>query len=310
MPKLAIVTYTRNQESLTAELIEIVDQLRGHYHDVAIELYSDSPVDISTYAEDYEIRPHCLQGTKYRKLLHALQVTDADYLLSLDNDIAANIPGLIRLAEDTIAGKFDLGWGKINSRKVSTFTSKLVEVDKLLSHNLLRPMLWHFHVGVTIPGQCFLLKTATFKEHLPKTDTFLDDLSIGLYAAKNRLHYHYGKEVVAFELPSYSFATLWKQRARWATGFKQTLSCPTLTRHDRSLLWVHAFSYHLLPLVHLALLAMFSVTQPLVFLFLIGSAAIVMTKNRLNALGAALAYQLVFPVFHLGWLLNFLRAKT
>jgi cellulose synthase/poly-beta-1,6-N-acetylglucosamine synthase-like glycosyltransferase len=310
MPKLAIVTYTRSHEFLTPELIEIASQLRRHYHDVAIELYCESPVDVPFCAEDIKIRFHCLQGTKYRKLLHALQETDADYLLSLDNDIAANIPGLIRLAEDTIAGQFDLGWGRINSRKVSTFASKLVEVDKLLSHNLLRPTLWRFHVGVTIPGQCFLLKTATFKERLPGTDTYLDDLSIGLYAAKNRLRYHYSKEVVAFELPSYSFATLWKQRARWATGFKQTLSCPTLTRHDRSLLWVHAFSYHILPIVHLALLAAFSVRQPLLFLFLLSSAAIVMTKNRLESLGAALAYQLVFPLFHLGWIINFLRAKT
>ncbi|TYC51390.1 glycosyltransferase family 2 protein [Zoogloea oleivorans] len=202
-----------------------------------------------------------------------------------------------------------LGWGRIQSRKVSNFISRLVEVDKLLSHTVLRPMLWRMHLGVTIPGQCFLLKTASFEGTLPSTDTFLDDLSIGLHAAKHHLRYHYAQNVVAFELPSYSFSALWKQRLRWATGFRQSVSCTTLSRQDRRLLWIHAFCYHLLPILHVATLAALAPQAPLACAGWLGILGLAITRSHPQALGAALAYPILFPLFHVGWWLRFFHIK-
>lgn len=309
MPELAIVTYLRGQESLTPQLIMIGNQLHHRYPGLVMDLYVESEDAVHAPDADFPIHVTHLKGTKYRKLLHALQGTDHRYLLSLDNDIAADIPGLLHLVAQTTGRDSDLGWGRVHSRSVSSFISRLVEVDKLLSHTILRPALWRLHLGVTIPGQCFLLKTDSFRDSLPGTDTFLDDLSIGLHAAKHRLRYHYAHEVVAYELPSYSFAALWKQRSRWATGFRQSLSCATLTGRDRQLLWIHAFCYHLLPLLHVAALAALAPQAPLACAVWLGVLALAIARCRPQALGAALAYPILFPLFHVGWWLNFFRIK-
>ncbi|WP_186249445.1 glycosyltransferase [Burkholderia gladioli] len=310
MPELAIVTYLRGQERLTPELIDIGNQLHRRYPGLVMELYVESKEMVPAPGADFPIRVTHVQGTKYRKLLHALHGAAHRYLLSLDNDIAADIPSLLRLVAQTVDGDFDLGWGRIHSRRVSSFISRLVEVDKLLSHTVLRPALWRLHLGVTIPGQCFLLKAASFQGSLPGTDTFLDDLSIGLHAAKHRLRYHYAQEVVAFELPSYSFAALWKQRSRWATGFRQSLSCATLTRQDRRLLWIHAFCYHLLPILHVTALAVLAPQAPQACAGWLGILALAMARHRPQALGAALAYPVLFPLFHVGWWLHFFHVKS
>jgi cellulose synthase/poly-beta-1,6-N-acetylglucosamine synthase-like glycosyltransferase len=309
MPELAIVTYLRDQEQLTSELIEIGNQLQQRYPSLVMELYVESAMPVSAPGADFPIHITHLQGTKYGKLLHALQDTDHRYLLSLDNDIAANISGLLHLVAQTIEGDFDLGWGRIHSRRISNFISRLVEVDKLLSHTVLRPALWRLHLGVTIPGQCFLLKTMLFQSSLPNTDTFLDDLSIGLYAAKHRLRYHYAHEVVAFELPSYSFKGLWKQRLRWSTGFRQSLSCSTLTRQDRRLLWIHAFCYHLLPILQVGALTVLAFQTPLICIAWLMLNALITVRHHPKALGVAIIYPIVFPLFHVGWWSNFFRAK-
>lgn len=309
MPKLAIVTYLRDQEELTPELISIGNQLQKYYADLVMELYVESEALMPIPHSNFPVRITYLKGTKYRKLLHALQNTDYSYLLSLDNDIAANLSGLQRLVAQTMEGGFSIGWGKIHSRKVSNIVSRLVEVDKLLSHNVLRPALWHFHLGVTIPGQCFIIKTVDFRNRLPSTDTFLDDLSIGLYAAKYRLRYNYSKEIVAFELPSYSFKSLWKQRLRWATGFRQSLYCNTLTTQDRQLLWIHAICYHLLPILHVIAMTILALKAPLISIIWLVMISLFTVRNRPKALGAALIYLILFPLFHLGWWFQFFRVK-
>lgn len=309
MRELAIVTYLRDQERLTPDLIEIGNQLHRRYPDLVMELYAEATGKVPAPGADFPIRITRIQGTKYRKLLHALQGTGHRYLLSLDNDIAADIPGLLRLVAQTVEGGFDLGWGRVHSRRVSNFISRLVEVDKLLSHTVLRPALWRLHLGVTIPGQCFLLKAASFQNTLSGTDTFLDDLSIGLHAAKYRLRYYYAQEVVAFELPSYSCAALWKQRSRWATGFRQSLSCATLSHQDRGLLWIHAFCYHLLPILHVAVLVALALQSPLSCAGWLGVLALAITRHRPQALAAALAYPILFPLFHVGWCFHFFRVK-
>lgn len=309
MPELAVVTYLRGEERLTPELVDIGNRLHHRYPGLVMELYVESTGPFPAPGAEFPIRVTHVSGTKYRKLLDALQGTDHRYLLSLDNDIAADIPGLLSLVRQTVGGDFDLGWGRVHSRRVSNFISRLVEVDKLLSHTVLRPLLWRFHLGGTIPGQCFLLKVASFQGRLPGTDTFLDDLSIGLHAAKHRLRYHYAREVVAFELPSYSFAALWRQRLRWATGFRQCLSCASLTRQDRRLLWTHAFCYHLLPIVHVGALAALAPHAPLTCAGWLGALALAITRRRPRALGAALAYPILFPIFHVGWWLKFFHVK-
>lgn len=303
MSKLAVVSYLREGEQLTLELIEIGNQLYQRYPDFMMELFVDSLPQIPKYETDFPIRINHIKGTKYSKLLHALSRTKYNYLLSLDNDIEADIPTLMELVEKTIEGSYDLGWGRIHSRKVSGMVSRLVEVDKLLSHTILRPLLWRLGLGVTLPGQCFLLKTKSYIDRLPETDTFLDDLSIGLYSVKHGLRHYHTQEAVAFELPSYSFLALWRQRARWATGFRQSLACTTLERKDRYLLCIHAFFYHFLPLMHLLVLIIFFIKAPLIAVCWLSFIALAVSCRQPQTMPVAFMYPILFPVFHLGWLI-------
>lgn len=309
MSELVIITYLRGQERLTPEIIEIGNQLHQRYPDLTMELFVESLPAEPAVGTKFPIRITHFKGTKYRKLLHALDNTEHRNLLSLDNDIEADIPALLSLVEKALNGNYDLAWGRIHSRQVSNFVSRLVEVDKLLSHTVLRPLLWRLNLGVTIPGQCFLLKTDSFKGHLPYTDTFLDDLSIGLYAAKHRLRHLYIQEVVAFELPSYSVTTLWKQRARWAKGFNQSLSCTSLDSYDRRLLWIHAFCYHFLPLLHLLALMILAPKFPLPVACWLGVVALITARHRPRTLPIAAVYPVLFPIFHMGWCFNIFYGK-
>lgn len=308
MIKLAAVTYTRVNECLTEELIYIGNKLNELDYEFTMEWYCEQKSIVPDNV-NFKIRQNLISGTKYVKLIHLLSNRDYDYLLSLDNDIDANIQGLINLVNSTIDNKKDLSWGRIESRKVNNLVSNLVRVDKLLSHNVLRPLLWKFNIGVTIPGQCFMLNVNSFKGKLPETDTFLDDLSIGIFAAKNKYSYLYSKGIVAREIPSYSFKELYKQRSRWALGFKQVLSCLSLNSKDKKLLYIHAFSYHILPLLHLFFLCYLLVSSPAFFITILLFVAFIISSKDHSSFGYALIYQLVFPVFHIRWLQKFLEAQ-
>jgi cellulose synthase/poly-beta-1,6-N-acetylglucosamine synthase-like glycosyltransferase len=308
MLDLLIVTYLRKDEALTTEILEIGNRLHDCYPKTTMEVIVDTDSAVVPEKTVCPIKFALLQGTKFSKLTEVLQRTRSRYILSLDNDIAADLSNLVSLVTQTVDGDYDLSWARIHTRHVSTIISRLVEVDKLVSHTLLRPLLWKHHLGVTIPGQCFLLKTVCFRGQLPKTDTFLDDLSIGLYAAKHRLKYLYVDDVVAYELPAYSFVDLWKQRLRWATGFRQSMSCTTLTMRDKRLLYFHAFCYHFVPVLHQVSLAFLFPWYPLPCSIWLAALALLISRTQLWAFWAAVVYILIFPIFHLGWWWHLLRS--
>lgn len=306
MTSIAIITYTRANENLTKELVDISNKISSLNYDVTMEWYSEIetifPSDI-----DFNICQTVIAGTKYRKLTHLLNNKGYDYLISLDNDVEANATEFLAWVQHTITHQYDLSWGCVQSRNVNNFVSNLVHIDKLLSHNILRPLLWKLNVGVTIPGQCFMLKNKTFKNNLPNTDTFLDDISIGLFAAKNKLSYLYLHEVIVTETPSYSFSNLLNQRARWATGYKQSLSCKSLSRKDRNLLYIHGGTYHILPLVNIILLVFLLTSFPALFIALLLSNAFLISIGNFKSFFYAIIYQIVFPLFHINWLKELIK---
>ncbi|WP_289048885.1 glycosyltransferase family 2 protein [uncultured Psychrobacter sp.] len=311
MTKVGIVTYLRDDEVLTTELIDICKYIKSIYPNTSLELYSSS-IDEKKYPQVESLLPinyRFQRGTKYRKLLKTLNSTDYEYVITLDNDISANKKNLLKMINDTIEEKYDIAWGKIYSRNLTNMVSKLVMVDKLLSHDILRPLLWRAKIGATIPGQCFILRTKCFSNRLPLTDTFLDDLSIGAFTVKNSLKYYYFKRVIAYEIPSYTFKDLLNQRKRWAMGFKQSLSCKTLTRKNEKLLWIHALTYHLIPIIYWISLIVLVFVCPIIAAILIFLVSIILSSSNLNYIIYAMLYQIIFPIFHVAWLITFLKYK-
>ncbi len=299
---LQIISYLRQDELLTQELVDIGNILVTVYPKLTMSLYCETIQNYSYLKPQFIINQQIFTGTKYIKLLDALAKTEADYLLSLDNDIAADNAAITHMVNEFIANKYAIGWGKIYSREVNNFVSQLVMVDKLLSHNFLRPTLWKLGIGITIPGQCFVIKVNAFKDKLNNIDTYLDDLSVGIYSAQNHLNYLFSKQVVAYELPSYSLSGLANQRRRWATGYSQLLEKTKPNTKEKKLLLIHAFSYHLIPILYWVLLLILATNKFVIFILLVLIVGVILTFFKPKYILSAILYQLIFPVFHFIWL--------
>ena len=307
MKKLCMVTYIREDEEFTNDLVQIGNALHNNYLNFNCIVYFEK--DLCTLPRvDFSIEQRLMIGTKYKKFLNILNNSEDDYIISIDNDIKANINNLLKLVDKTLnLKKVDISWGKIYARSPKKLISKLVDVDKLLSHDSLRPMLWRLNVGITIPGQCFIIKTKAFQNKLIESDTFLDDLALGLYSAKNRLNYLILKDAVAYEVPSASFNDLLNQRKRWATGYRQILFLKELSKMDRILVIIHGLTYYGLFIINSFFVIMLFIINPLYsFLFLL-FIALLIARNRPSMIVYSILYQLIFPLFHFQWIKYFLK---
>lgn len=309
MTSIAIVTYTRANENLTKELLDITREVKRKGYSVSMEWYSEVKTTLPSDV-DFYICQTVIVGTKYRKLEHLLKHKSYDYIISLDNDVEADASEFLPWIDLTIACQYDLSWGCVRSRNVNNFISKLVHVDKLLSHNILRPLLWKLKLGITIPGQCFMIKNEAFKNKMLRSDTFLDDISIGLLAVREDLSHLYVHKVLVSETPSYTFSDLLKQRARWAKGYRQMLYCERLSRKEKKLLYIHGFVYHIFPLINLALLTALFVFCPVFFISLFFVNTVLLSAEDSKMFFYAAVYQIVFPLFHINWLKEFIKGYT
>ncbi len=304
--KICMVTYIREQEKFTTELAHIAHILHTSNLHFRCIVYSEKEL-LDLPVEAFSLEQRIMKGTKYKKIIDLLHTIESDYIISIDNDIKAEEINILKLIDETIKLEADISWGKVYSREPKKFISKLVDVDKLLSHDLLRPMLWKFNIGITIPGQCFIIKSKTYKNMLISGDTFLDDLALGLYSAKNKLKYFILNETVAYELPSTSFKDLLNQRKRWAIGYRQVLFLKGLTKADKTLVVIHGLTYHGLFIINIFFITMLFVLNPLYSFIYLLITSILIARNRLSMVGYTILYQLIFPLFHVQWIKSLLK---
>jgi cellulose synthase/poly-beta-1,6-N-acetylglucosamine synthase-like glycosyltransferase len=137
----------------------------------------------------------------------------------IDNDICPHAAEIINFLED--AGPTDLAWGRIGAVAEPGLMSKIIAVDKRISHNLIRPALWSLGLGISIPGQVFLINRDAFNKILPSSDTRFDDLTIGMYSRKFQCSFFRSNLLLGEEQPSLTLRELVLQRARWGRGFAE-----------------------------------------------------------------------------------------
>lgn len=309
MKQLCMVTYTRKTEGFTRELIEMGNALSSHFKDFKCILFSEGSIDIPKEAE-FEVEQIHMEGTKYRKIRYLLEKDDSQFYISLDNDITGQIQNLKEFASEVIHRDADIGWGKIMAVPKPNFISRLVAVDKVLSHYLIRPLLWKSGCGISIPGQCFMLKRKTFSGKLMEVDTFLDDLALGLYVNRSSRElkaYHY-KKILGFERPNDSFGGLWKQRSRWAEGFS-TIIQGVKDPVEKRLVLIHGFSYHCLWIINWLAFALLLLIHPALAAVYLILMSMLITGGNAGLFIYGLMYQFIFPIFHLRWMYCVKRRK-
>ena len=304
MKELCLVTYTRSDEGFTEELDKISNALFTQYKDsFKVVVCCENNFEIKS--KSYDIEQMQMSGTKYRRLISLLERDDSKYYLSVDNDITGNIDELLKFVNSMIVNDYEVGWGRIRARKQKGFISNMVAVDKLLSHNIIRPLLWKMGFGISIPGQIFCIRGESYRGKLIQLDTFLDDLALGLYVNIHESKKYVISSILGFEEPNSKFGGLWNQRKRWAIGYASILKAVKKQKDYKNKVFIHGSSYHFSWIINWLLIALLAVCHwPLAVIYVM-FISLLISNQDISMFPYAMLYQFVFPVFHIRWSISF-----
>ena len=306
MKELCLVTYTRSNEGFTEELDRISSAFYEKYKDgFKVTICCEKRFEIAD--KTYEIEFMEMDGTKYKRLIGLMEKDDSKYYLSIDNDITGNVDELLDFVHKVMTDDYEVGWGRIRAKRQKGFVSNMVAVDKLLSHNIIRPLLWKLGVGISIPGQVFCVKGESYRGKLIQLDTFLDDLALGLYVNTNHSKKYVVSTVLALEQPNSKFEGLWKQRSRWAIGYSTILKAVKDRREYKYKVVIHGLSYHLSWLLNWTIILVLSFfCWPLAIAYILLN-SILISKQDLSMVVYSILYQFIFPIFHVKWGITLMR---
>jgi cellulose synthase/poly-beta-1,6-N-acetylglucosamine synthase-like glycosyltransferase len=226
-----------------------------------------------------------------------------DYFFCVDNDITPNLNAIVEFLQESFIAQADLSWGRIGIRSTTGLVTQMIKIDKMLSHSIIRPLLWKSGWGASLPGQVFLIKVNTFRDKLPKPDTVFDDLTIGICARENNCNVYFNKSILGWEKPKETIVSLLYQRIRWAKGFSQVLNINRRLSGRLHLVLAHGIAYHLLWPIFWGLIyiASFIAIEYGIFVWLI--LAGILTFGRASLIPAALIYTIAFSAIHTIWLI-------
>lgn len=298
--ELTIVTFIHNKETVNVKLLDLLNFLRTVGHTVRLVIYTDNAVNanVLTLADADIVVDN--GATKYKRILHSIENAACPGILYIDNDITPDNINLQAFLSG-IDENTDIAWGYIGVTENHGFMSKLITVDKLLSHKVIRPLLWKLNIGISVPGQIFYINKTKFKKDMPRYDTVFDDLTIGICAKQfgystKRFSYYLG-----YEKPAISFRGLIGQRLRWAKGFSQSIINNVKSKMLPNVL-IHGFCYHLLwlPVWTVIILSIiFGGIWGVLPWFL---TCFYISGMKCKLAGYALIYMIIFPFIHLVWL--------
>jgi cellulose synthase/poly-beta-1,6-N-acetylglucosamine synthase-like glycosyltransferase len=302
MGKISMITYLRRDEVFTEELAEICRAFDSKFSGFKCIIFSNIKLD-QLDRFDFTTENYVLSGTKYKKIKYVIDNDDSDYLFSVDNDITGNVDEILHFVEKIESESYNVGWGKIQVREYKGIIDSLVVVDKLLSHYYLRPFLWRHNIGVTVPGQVFIINRKTFVSKLLEADTFLDDIALGLYINRNfkELKCLISSEILGYEKPKSTFWGLWGQRKRWANGFSVIYTALTDVS-EKKLLLIHGFTYHGLWFLNYLIIFGWASINPIVALIYVLFISGIIVRGNMRLIVSGMIYQMFFPIFHVRWL--------
>ena len=301
--KICLLSFLRKDELIPESFHILKDKLAEHYSLISV-IISESYL----YGTETDIiNIVSAKSTKYRRIKRTFNLIDAEYYFCMDSDITLDIDKTLGLIYHSINNDSDISWGRIGTSKSGSVVERLIDIDKILSHSIIRPALWKLNVGITIPGQVFLFKKESLIQAFDFKNTFLDDLAVGSYVRKNigALKIWSTKNIIGFEVPSESFGELLNQRKRWAKGYKSMYSDTRNTDLFKYVL-THGFSYHFLWIPLYCLFALAFLLNMYLFSLLVILTAYTLSGKRISKLHYSITYLIVFPIIHIWWFFCFL----
>lgn len=300
----------RASENLNEGLLSIIHLLQsmGILKEIIIFTDTDRTFEIDN---DILIKSINYPGTKYIRLIKAIdEEVDECLFISVDNDMIFDEKTITRYIQECLQKNVDISWARIQAQTKKSFISNLIVVDKFLSHEIIRPLLWKFHVGLTIPGQCFVINPLTFKNKLWKLDTFLDDLALGAYVSEHfrELNIFMSNQIIGYEYPKETFMELCRQRKRWAKGYYQVLKY-AIGKPYYSKLLIHGMSYHFNWIINWSVIICLFKKRKFFSCVWINFISYIMTKKNYKYFFWGIIYQFIFPIFHIIWFINLLKGE-
>ena len=242
------------------------------------------------------------EGTKLSKIRRLADLVDADLVCICDPDLSINEDAcrkvFDRAATEVHSGNDVVAFGVVDGRDDGTILSRVVALDKWLSHRVLRRLLWDCNVGITIPGQFFIVSARLLHGLDPRVDSYLDDLYLGWVARTDGVEVHRVPVVVGEESPRTTWSSLLSQRLRWMRG----LVCLVghLAAHPSAivLLTIHYLAYHGLPILMLISIVMLSVVSPIGAVAALLGFVLLLARLSGQSLRTAATFVAVFPIVH------------
>ena len=302
MKNITIATFISNKEKKNNDFIEVIKFLKKSF---GLEVL----VFCNFYMKDLpnNIIQIVTPGmTKYKRIEKLISISKNDNILCIDNDITINKENLKKFINECISREYAVAWGKIKAIPVKSFIAHLICIDKNLSHDYIRPTLWNLNIGISLPGQIFMINKKYYIDKFPKYDTVYDDLTIGIITKKNSMPIYYTKEILGKELPKSTFINLLKQRKRWAKGFAESIYNNRKTDMLKYVI-IHGFIYHLLWIPSYIMLILLMLITPILPIIIICIVCILLADKKIKDLLWSFVYLLVFPIVHIVWLIAFIK---
>lgn len=302
MKNITIATFISNKEKKNNDFIEVIKFLKKSF-ELEVLVFCDFYIKDLPNNIIQIVTPGM---TKYKRIEKLISISKNDNILCIDNDITINKENLKKFINECISREYAVAWGKIKAIPVKSFIAHLICIDKNLSHDYIRPTLWNLNIGISLPGQIFMINKKYYIDKFPKYDTVYDDLTIGIITKKNSMPIYYTKEILGKELPKSTFINLLKQRKRWAKGFAESIYNNRKTNMLKYVI-IHGFMYHLLWIPFYIMLILLMLITPILPIIIVCIVCILLADKKIKDLLWSFAYLLVFPIVHIVWLIAFIK---
>lgn len=298
MKCITIATFISKNEYENKKFYETINYLKKYFRVDAI-IFSDSDSEIENKNEGIKtlITP---KMTKYRRIQILLDEAESNNILCIDNDIEPDRENILNFINKCLEVNYSIAWGKVKAQKTKGVIPRIINIDKNLSHDYIRPTLWKMNIGISLPGQIFMINKKYFKDKLPKIDTVYDDLMIGAVTRENHYPIFFVKEILGYEKPKKNIIELLKQRIRWAKGLAETIM---YNRKNKVLPFIllHGFFFNLLWIPIYLLLFISVKANYFLGFFMIALISYLLVERNIKEVNWSIMYMIIFPLVYVVW---------
>lgn len=298
VPKFSVCVACCKTGSMPHDTVRDVTEAVSSFAGTRTVLLCESPMMPGEGEDVYVVPP----GTKLSKIRRLTQLVEADFFLICDPDLNIQDDGcravVWRAFEETLNCAEIVVFGVIEGKDDGTFLSQIIAVDKWLSHRVIRPFLWAVGVGITLPGQFFIVSSSLLRRLDSRVDLYLDDLYLGWEAWRRGASVIRLATVVGQEDPRSTWVSLLTQRLRWMKGIASLSG--HLTRHPSALalIGVHYLAYHGVPIIWLLLVVLLGYVNLIAGFGVALCSATVLSVLSGRSILVCVAFLGVFPIVH------------